>query len=138
MSRKAVEVSIRGFRAWQRACIAWKAQIRLCGRFRRLAARGKKSQLVVTAIARELAGFVWAVSQAAAACLSKKEQSVWKLGAPGPTEGTLETDDGSAPNPMSRARQLPTNCCHAVKPANKSLINRRDSLVLPAFHPTRE
>jgi transposase len=45
--------------------IAWKAQIRLCGRFRRLAARGKKSQVVVTAIARELVGFIWAVSQAA-------------------------------------------------------------------------
>jgi len=27
--------------------IAWKAQIRLCGRFRRLAARGEKSQVVV-------------------------------------------------------------------------------------------
>jgi len=47
--------------------IAWKAQVRLCGRFRRLAARGKKSQVVVTAIARELVGFIWAVSQAATA-----------------------------------------------------------------------
>jgi transposase len=47
--------------------IAWKAQIRLCGRFRRLAARGKKSQVVVTAIARELVGFIWAVSHAATA-----------------------------------------------------------------------
>jgi transposase len=47
--------------------IAWKAQIRLCGRFRRLAARGKKSQVVVTAIARELLGFIWAVSQAVTA-----------------------------------------------------------------------
>ena len=43
--------------------IAWKAQVRLCGRFRRLAARGKKSQVMVTAIARELAGFIWAVSR---------------------------------------------------------------------------
>jgi hypothetical protein len=47
--------------------IAWKAQIRLCGRFRRLAARGKKSQVVVTAIARGLVGFIWAVSRAATA-----------------------------------------------------------------------
>lgn len=37
--------------------IAWKAQVRLCGRYRRLLARGKKSQLVTTAIARELVGF---------------------------------------------------------------------------------
>jgi len=41
--------------------IAWKAQVRLCGRFRHLTARGKKSQVVVTAIARELVGFIWAV-----------------------------------------------------------------------------
>jgi transposase len=43
--------------------IAWKAQVRLCGRYRRLTARGKKSQLVTTAIARELVGFVWAIGQ---------------------------------------------------------------------------
>ena len=47
--------------------IAWTAQVRLCGRFRRLAARGKKPQVVVTAIARELVGFIWAVSRAATA-----------------------------------------------------------------------
>jgi len=32
----------------------------LCGRFRRLAARKHTRQLVVIAVARELAGFVWA------------------------------------------------------------------------------
>jgi transposase len=39
---------------------AWKAQLRLCGRFHRLNARKSSRTLVVTAIARELAGFVWA------------------------------------------------------------------------------
>jgi transposase len=39
---------------------AWAAQLRLCGRFRRLAARKDSKNLVVTAIARELAGFLWA------------------------------------------------------------------------------
>ena len=39
---------------------AWVAQLRLCGRFRRLAARKDSTNVVVTAIARELAGFVWA------------------------------------------------------------------------------
>ena len=43
--------------------IAWKAQVRLCGRYRRLSARGKKSQVVATAIARELVGFIWAIGQ---------------------------------------------------------------------------
>jgi hypothetical protein len=39
---------------------AWKAQLRLCGRFRRLAARKHTRQVVVIAVARELAGFLWA------------------------------------------------------------------------------
>jgi transposase len=43
--------------------IAWKAQVRLCGRFRRLIARGKGRTKVVTAIARELSGFMWAIAK---------------------------------------------------------------------------
>ena len=43
--------------------IAWKAQVRLCARFRRLAARGVSRNKIVVAIARELAGFVWAIGQ---------------------------------------------------------------------------
>ncbi len=43
--------------------IAWKAQVRLCARFRRLAARGVNRNKIVVAIARELAGFVWAIAQ---------------------------------------------------------------------------
>ena len=41
--------------------IAWKAQHRLHTRYRRLVAKGKPKQQVVTAIARELLGFVWAI-----------------------------------------------------------------------------
>lgn len=39
---------------------AWRAQHRLHRRYRRLAARGKAKQHVVTAVARELSGFLWA------------------------------------------------------------------------------
>ena len=39
---------------------AWSAQQRLSRRYRRLAARGKPKQHIVTAVARELTGFVWA------------------------------------------------------------------------------
>jgi transposase len=42
--------------------IAWKAQVRLCARYRRLAAKGKPLPLVVAAIARELLGFAWAIA----------------------------------------------------------------------------
>jgi transposase len=40
---------------------AWRAQQRLHRRYRRLAARGKSKQHIVTAVARELTGFLWAV-----------------------------------------------------------------------------
>ena len=41
--------------------IAWQAQKRLCGRYRDLIQAGKNSKLVCVAIARELAGFIWAI-----------------------------------------------------------------------------
>jgi transposase len=41
---------------------AWKAQVRLCGRYRKLTRAGKPATTVTTAIARELAGFVWAIA----------------------------------------------------------------------------
>ncbi len=45
--------------------LAWKAQHRLCHRYRRFLGRGKPKQHVVTAIARELLGFIWAIGVAA-------------------------------------------------------------------------
>ncbi len=38
---------------------AWRAQLHLCGKFRRLAARKTSGKTVATAIAGELAGFLW-------------------------------------------------------------------------------
>ena len=43
--------------------ISWKAQVRLCNRYRRLVARGKHANIVTVAIARELAGFMWAIAR---------------------------------------------------------------------------
>ena len=45
--------------------IAWKAQVRLCARYRRLAATGKPKVVVTTAIAREMVGFIWAIARVA-------------------------------------------------------------------------
>jgi hypothetical protein len=42
---------------------AWKAQLRLTARFRRLVAREKAKPKVATAIARELTGFIWAIAR---------------------------------------------------------------------------
>ena len=43
--------------------LGWKAQVRLCKRFRRLVARGKHPNVAVTAIARELIAFMWAIAK---------------------------------------------------------------------------
>jgi transposase len=45
--------------------IAWKAQLRLCARYRRLVAAGKERVVVTTAIAREMVGFIWAIARIA-------------------------------------------------------------------------
>jgi transposase len=45
--------------------IAWKAQTRLTARYRAMIARGKKTTIVCTAIARELVGFMWSVAKEA-------------------------------------------------------------------------
>jgi transposase len=42
--------------------ISWKAHVRLCKRFRRLLARGTHANQVVVAMARELAGCMWAIA----------------------------------------------------------------------------
>jgi transposase len=46
--------------------VAWKGQLRLSGRFARLRARGVQINKVCVAVARELAGFVWAIASAQA------------------------------------------------------------------------
>jgi transposase len=43
--------------------VAWKAQVRLSGRYRKLTAAGKAAPKVVVAIARELVGFIWAIAR---------------------------------------------------------------------------
>jgi transposase len=50
--------------------IAWKAQLRLCSRYRRFAAAGKPKVVVTTAIAREMVGFIWAIAQIAQPALA--------------------------------------------------------------------
>ena len=43
--------------------ISWKAQVRLCKRYRKRSARGKHATQVVVAIARELIAFLWAIAK---------------------------------------------------------------------------
>ena len=50
--------------------IAWKAQARLSGRYRALTKAGKRPTIAVTAIARELSGFIWAIGRAVAPAIA--------------------------------------------------------------------
>lgn len=64
----AVGALLRGRQEGQPEAVvahAWQAQVRLCGRFTHLKSQHKKTVVVVTAVARELAGFVWAVAMLA-------------------------------------------------------------------------
>ncbi len=53
LKRKSVAASAEA------KAIGWKAQKRLCGRYRTLTQAGKNTKLVCVAIARELTGFIW-------------------------------------------------------------------------------
>jgi transposase len=57
LKRKAVNASDEA------KAIAWRAQKRLCGRYRTLTQAGKNTKLVCVAIARELVGFVWDITR---------------------------------------------------------------------------
>jgi transposase len=53
--------------------IAWKAQNRLHKRYMKLMAAGKDQRKVMTAVGRELMGFIWAIGvKAEAACMQQK------------------------------------------------------------------
>jgi len=52
--------------------IAWKAQIRLCKRYARLAAAGKDQRKIATAVGRELLGFIWAIGIKAEAAAQRR------------------------------------------------------------------
>jgi transposase len=63
-ARKTKDLQRRAEHAPERVQeIAWAAQKRLCARYRLLESRGKLKVQVCTAIARELAGFLWAIGQ---------------------------------------------------------------------------
>jgi transposase len=56
--------------------IAWKAQQRLHGRYRKLLAKGKNKGVVVTAVGRELLGFIWAIGTKVEAARKESLQRV--------------------------------------------------------------
>ena len=51
--------------------IAWRAQLRLCSRYRRLCGRGMHSNKICVAIARELSAFIWEAARHVQAALPR-------------------------------------------------------------------
>jgi len=63
-ARISRDILLRQERLAEPICaIAWKAQKRLCRRYRKLAHAGKLKTVITAAIARELSGFVWAIAK---------------------------------------------------------------------------
>ena len=78
--------------------IAWKAQTRLCERYQALIRHRKKTVVVVTAIGRELVGFLWAIARelaapgtTAAEALKKKDTETLKKETPTPVKPPART-----------------------------------------------
>jgi len=96
--------------------IAWKAQTRLCQRYRRMMAKGKPTPVIVTAIARELAGFVWSI-----ACITSDP--------PAKTSATATTSDrvhptqstGQSRAPHRQVLKATTRCAARPEQAGASI-----------------
>jgi len=69
---------------------AWKAQERLCRRYRKLARAGKLPTVITAAIARELSGFVWAIAKQATVRLPDEGNMVCSAPVPCHRYVTLE------------------------------------------------
>ena len=54
--------------------IAWKAQHRLHKRYMRLSAAGKDQRKIITAVGRELLGFIWFIGTRAEAAVAARQQ----------------------------------------------------------------
>src|ERR1700690_1051796 len=96
--------------------IAWKAQTRLCQRYRQMVAKGKPKPVVVTAIARELAGFVWSI-----ACITSDPPA--KSSAATTTSNEVYAPTSAAPTELRYVT--------GVKPAAQSPTTRNPKSTTP-------
>jgi transposase len=86
--------------------IAWKAQVRLCSRYRKLVASRKKPVVALTAVARELVGFIWAIAQTVAGRpVPIRQAKPTKTPAPKPASGKVPRGRKSAAPPSAAKSQ---------------------------------
>jgi hypothetical protein len=113
--------------------IAWKAQVRLCSRYRKLAAPCNKRTVVITAIARELSGFVWAIGHAVRSGARRRKSADLfgrgrsaRSGNPREPSGPVQSDARA----KSEAGRDEKRSC-GIQPANGRLIDRRHRRFAP-------
>ena len=119
--------------------IGWTAQVRLCKRFRRLVARGKHPNVAVTAIARELIAFMWAIAKAVPvpACVRVCVLSGRRRGAAPVCRAPLDdVKRRLRPTLVPRPRQARDGSqSGGTQPTDLSRINRRCDLAPPRRWP---
>src|SRR5262249_27789220 len=113
---------------------------RLCGRYRRLSAAGKKLPVIIAAIAREMAAFLWAIGrQVAPAPLpdarlpAKRLRSVGDGATEGNSRRWLCGRVQPDARPLDRGKPRDEDTEGGTQAADKSLINRRLDAPSPAL-----
>jgi hypothetical protein len=110
--------------------ISWKAQVRRCTRYRRLVSRGQHAHVVTVALARELAGFLWAIASEVPATASDHQRARMpppekgphvyrKRGSPGVVEPSAAFR-GCERIGAPRWRQAPDGCQSGGRPPTDS------------------
>jgi transposase len=102
--------------------IAWKAQTRLCQRYRSMMARGKPKQVVVTAIARELAGFVWSIACITSAPPAKGNVVTTSNDAITTCVATLSSENTIASDGARQVQQITPDTGRSRAPCSQRLI----------------
>jgi hypothetical protein len=102
--------------------IAWKAQVRLTGRYRALCRAGKPDVVAVTAVARELVGFIWAIARAVAANAAAAAADAKATDADNGSGGTRSVSNRSAISSRDGIQGKPT---HGTQATGRTRTERR-------------
>lgn len=98
---------------------AWKAQVRLCARYRHLIAGRKKSVVAVTAVARELVGFLWAIARIAEGLPVRTRSEPAKAAGNPKSAGRKGANARVAATMPGPAKTKPPGVVYSLAPARK-------------------